>query len=348
MAYKRISPQPVVEGGTGSQSNTAYAVLCGGTTATGALQSIASVGTSGQVLTSNGAGTLPTFQSASGGVIVTTFTSSDTWNKNANTKHITIMGWSGGGAGGSGRRGVSTNAGGGGGGGSSGFFQISSPASFFNSSETVTIGAGAGITAGQTVDNNNGNPGASGGVTTFGSIYLNPGVGGNAGTTGNAAARASSQCLVNYTTAAATINSGTGTLTAGGSGATATAIISSAIGTGGGGGSGADAVTPRQAGNGGLIQNSFTTLLAGGAGGIETGTINGAPGNNQLSTGGVILGGTGGGGGGGQSTGLVAGNGGTGGFPGGGGGGGGGSINGTTSGAGGAGGNGYVIIIEFT
>ena len=67
MSYKRISPQPIVEGGTGVQSTTAYAVLCGGTTSTGALQSIAGVGTSGQVLTSNGAGALPTFQAAGGG-----------------------------------------------------------------------------------------------------------------------------------------------------------------------------------------------------------------------------------------------------------------------------------------
>lgn len=56
----------VARGGTGLASTTAYAVLCGGTTSTGALQSIASVGTSGQVLTSNGAGALPTFQTVPG------------------------------------------------------------------------------------------------------------------------------------------------------------------------------------------------------------------------------------------------------------------------------------------
>lgn len=67
MSYKRISPQPITEGGTGVQSNTAYAVLCGGTTSTGAVQSIASVGSAGEVLTSNGAGALPTFQAAGGG-----------------------------------------------------------------------------------------------------------------------------------------------------------------------------------------------------------------------------------------------------------------------------------------
>ena len=58
---------PVANGGTGNATATAYAVQCGGTTSTGAYQSIASVGTSGQVLTSNGAGALPTFQAAAGG-----------------------------------------------------------------------------------------------------------------------------------------------------------------------------------------------------------------------------------------------------------------------------------------
>ena len=52
----------VSRGGSGLASATAYAVLCGGTTSTGAFQSVASVGTAGQVLTSNGAGALPTFQ----------------------------------------------------------------------------------------------------------------------------------------------------------------------------------------------------------------------------------------------------------------------------------------------
>lgn len=59
----------VTGGGTGVTSFTPYAVIAGGTTSTGPLQSIASVGTTGQVLTSNGAGALPTFQtSASSGI----------------------------------------------------------------------------------------------------------------------------------------------------------------------------------------------------------------------------------------------------------------------------------------
>jgi hypothetical protein len=59
------SPLLVPSGGTGLSSATAYAVICGGTTGTGAFQSIASIGTSGQVLTSNGAAALPTFQTPS-------------------------------------------------------------------------------------------------------------------------------------------------------------------------------------------------------------------------------------------------------------------------------------------
>ena len=67
---------PVAAGGTAATSQTAYAVLCGGTTTTGAYQSIASVGSSGQVLTSNGAGALPTFQAAAGATITGTTASS--------------------------------------------------------------------------------------------------------------------------------------------------------------------------------------------------------------------------------------------------------------------------------
>lgn len=59
---------PVANGGTSKTSFTTYAVICGGTTTTGALQSVASVGNSGQLLTSNGAGALPTFQNLVDGI----------------------------------------------------------------------------------------------------------------------------------------------------------------------------------------------------------------------------------------------------------------------------------------
>src|SRR3954466_11334598 len=56
-------------GGTGDTSFTAYSVLCGGTTSTGALQNVSGVGTSGYVLTSNGASSLPTWQAAGSGTV---------------------------------------------------------------------------------------------------------------------------------------------------------------------------------------------------------------------------------------------------------------------------------------
>ncbi len=56
---------PVTDGGTGvSTLTTAYGVLCAGTTATGAVQTLGALGASGTVLTSNGAGALPSFQAA--------------------------------------------------------------------------------------------------------------------------------------------------------------------------------------------------------------------------------------------------------------------------------------------
>lgn len=56
-------------GGTGNTTFTAYSVILGGTTATGAFQNVAGVGTSGQVLTSTGAGSAPTWQSPAAGTI---------------------------------------------------------------------------------------------------------------------------------------------------------------------------------------------------------------------------------------------------------------------------------------
>lgn len=55
-------PIPVTSGGSGTTSFNAYCVLTGGTTSTGDFQSVASVGTAKQVLTSNGGSALPTFQ----------------------------------------------------------------------------------------------------------------------------------------------------------------------------------------------------------------------------------------------------------------------------------------------
>jgi hypothetical protein len=61
------NPITVGQGGTGDSTLTAYAVICGGTTSTAALQNVSGVGTSGQVLVSQGASALPQWTTASTG-----------------------------------------------------------------------------------------------------------------------------------------------------------------------------------------------------------------------------------------------------------------------------------------
>lgn len=56
----------VANGGTSNTTFTAYSVICAGTTSTGAFQNVSGLGTSGQVLQSNGASALPTWQTLSG------------------------------------------------------------------------------------------------------------------------------------------------------------------------------------------------------------------------------------------------------------------------------------------
>ena len=171
---------PIAGGGTGAASFTAYAVICGGTTTTGALQSIASVGTSGQVLTSNGAGALPTFQAGGGantGLLnIQTFTSSGTYTPTAGMANCIIQCIGGGGAGG----GAATGTGGscGAGGGSGSFSQSYVSAATIGGSQTVTIGTGGTGSSAAT--------GGAGNDTSVGSIVI--GKGGSGGLTSGAAA----------------------------------------------------------------------------------------------------------------------------------------------------------------
>lgn len=58
-----FTPVTVPLGGTGNTTFTEYSVICAGTTATGTFQNVSGVGTAGQVLTSSGAGALPTWSS---------------------------------------------------------------------------------------------------------------------------------------------------------------------------------------------------------------------------------------------------------------------------------------------
>ena len=68
MAYKRISPQPVIEGGTGAATLTSNGILLGNTTS--AITATAA-GTTGQVLTGV-TGSAPTFQSPAASSITIT------------------------------------------------------------------------------------------------------------------------------------------------------------------------------------------------------------------------------------------------------------------------------------
>lgn len=61
-----ITDLAVADGGTGVASFTAYSVILGGTTSTGALQNVSGVGTSGQVLTSGGANVIPSWTTVQG------------------------------------------------------------------------------------------------------------------------------------------------------------------------------------------------------------------------------------------------------------------------------------------
>lgn len=62
-----FTPVTVPLGGTGITTTTPYSVICAGTTATGTFQSLAALGATGTVLTSNGVSALPSFQTVGGG-----------------------------------------------------------------------------------------------------------------------------------------------------------------------------------------------------------------------------------------------------------------------------------------
>lgn len=347
-------------GGLDGSATTQYNVVCGD--ANNKIQCLASTGSSTQVLTSNGAGVLPSFQAFTGGggsvITVTKFTANGTWTKAANSQYVYFVIWNGGGGGGSGRRGASASAGGGAGGAFGGGLLWGTFSSQFASSESVTVGGGGGGGNAQTSDNTNGNPGSVGGQsyvkdTSIGYITAssNGGAGGTSTTAVGQSAQEFNQMIPEMYSFSVTntIQGGAGSNSAGSAPAGGYSDQYNYVGGAGGGGGGGNTTTERAgaAGEGvWSLGSSAVSILAAGSGGTESGTINGGNGTNNTSL--RISGGAGGGGGGGQKSGGSAGTGGTGGYPGGGGGGGGGSINGTNSGAGGTGGRGEVWIIEYS
>jgi len=83
---------PVSRGGTGVASLAANAVVCGGTTSTGPLQTVSGTGTTNQVLTSNGADALPTWQAAASGAALlhlVTVTANDSASLVLNSTYVT-------------------------------------------------------------------------------------------------------------------------------------------------------------------------------------------------------------------------------------------------------------------
>lgn len=183
-----IGNATVAVGGTGNTTFTAYSVICAGTTATGSFQNVSGVGTTGQVLTSNGASALPTWQAAGSGgftsITVQVFTSSGTYTPTSGMLYCTIecVGGGGGGGGCTTTTGFNVSIGGGGGGG--GYARKTVAAATIGASQTVTIGAAgsAGASAGGT--------GGTGGTTSLGSICVaTGGVGGTgAGNNNNSVA----------------------------------------------------------------------------------------------------------------------------------------------------------------
>lgn len=82
-------------GGSGKTTFTAYSVICAGTTSTGIFQNVSGLGTSGQILTSGGAGALPTWKAfPSGGAFAyanfsSMSSSPPTTNQHSNISSIT-------------------------------------------------------------------------------------------------------------------------------------------------------------------------------------------------------------------------------------------------------------------
>jgi len=173
-------PIKVPDGGTGIDTATAYAVLCAGTTATGNLQNVSGVGTANQVLTSNGAAALPTWQAnaATSGftsVVIQTFTASGTYTPTSGMGYciVEVVGAGGGGGGIPSSASYTSSSGGGGGGEyARGVFS----AATIGASKTVTIGAAG--TAGAS----GANVGGTGGTTSL--VTLITAVGGSGGSAG--------------------------------------------------------------------------------------------------------------------------------------------------------------------
>tara|TARA_R110002153_G_scaffold41666_7_gene118755 strand:+ start:1553 stop:3190 length:1638 start_codon:yes stop_codon:yes gene_type:complete len=171
LTSKMTGTLPIANGGTAATSLTANGVLFGnGTSAIGAT----AVGTDGDILTSNGSGSAPTFQAAAGGGYnsMQVFTSTGTWSRPSGVTKVIVIVTAGGGGGG-GTPNDSQRGGGAGGGTAIETIDVSG-----TSSAAVTVGAaGAAGAAG-------GNDGGAGGASSFASFCSATGGAGGEGSSG--------------------------------------------------------------------------------------------------------------------------------------------------------------------
>jgi nitrogen fixation protein len=279
------------------------------------------------------------------------FTSSGVWTKPAGAKQVEIYLVSGAGGGGSGRRGATLTARYGGGGGSSGnITAVKIDASTLGATENIWIGTGGVGGLGVTINDTNGNAGATGNASYFGGtgtaasskVSTNTGIGGFGGTAVSNGSNASNNAYVfgqqvgnNYTSA--TFNAklfGGNTLQV--------QMRPLIYGLYGGGITTADVATSGTGYRlvGGNSSQVITTFISSSTNGANGSLLTNNPSHLFFALGG-------GGGASGNSAGTIAGYTGGNGGPGGGGGGGGASANGANSGAGGRGGDGFCMVITY-
>lgn len=135
-------------------------------------------GTAGQVITSNGANLLPTWQNTgatSFQVVTQTFTGNGTYTPTAGMKFCIVEVVGAGGGGGGTAATTGTNVAGAGGGAGGGYARKTFSSATIGASQTVTIGTAG--TAGAAGNNN----GGTGGTTTFGALLQATGGGGGVG-----------------------------------------------------------------------------------------------------------------------------------------------------------------------
>lgn len=267
-------------GGTGATSFTAYGVVLGGTTSTGALQSVTPSATTTAILTSGGSSAVAAWKNLS--VVVQTFTGDGTYTPTSGMVYCIIEAVGGGGGGGSspstsGSQ-VAVGTGGGGGEYARGVFSA------------ATIGASKSVTIGTAGTAGSGGSGGTGGTTTVGATTISA-VGGTGGS------QISAQTNATAGQGGAGGTGGTGGSfrvagTPGGNGTAAGGAVSFPWASGGNGGStffGGGGQGAVNVNNGGGTTGGTATGYGGGGGGAASTAGSGAHNGGAGSAGIVVV-----------------------------------------------------------